>query len=169
MASYSVWLNDEESTELQKKLDNGEIANQFVKALVQKFLDPNVVVWNCSEEEIAEIDSKRNERSRDEYLRKLIQEERPESSKLEDEGVTKIDFRTLLGEELFIKVHAKPGIICRSIFKKSSSSRRMKMQLSLIVQRVKSRKLMSGETRNPARNIYGDSSLKIKMNSLPQR
>jgi len=109
MATYSVWLTDEESAELQKKLGNGETANQFVKALVQKFLDPNVVVWNCSEEEIAEIDSKRNERSRDEYLRKLIQEERPESSKPEDEGVTKIDFRTLLGEELFIKVHAEAG------------------------------------------------------------
>jgi len=63
MASIGVWVGEGDAEKIQKKLGTGETIGQFIKALVQKNLSEHFVALECSEEEIAAIDSARNERS----------------------------------------------------------------------------------------------------------
>ena len=96
MPSGTVWIEDDDPEKIAKLLAPGETPGQFLKNLVHKNLSENSVTLDCSEEEIAVIDSGRNGKSRDEYLHELIRKGQTESSEERGEGVTKIDLKTLL-------------------------------------------------------------------------
>ena len=120
MASYSVWLTEEENGELQKRLHDGETANQFLKVLVQKNLSANFLSIDCPDTEIAKIRERAQGESPDIYLTRLVQRDLNSEDLLPgdqtqnlqsggDEANTKINFQSLLGEELFAKVQAEAG------------------------------------------------------------
>ncbi len=99
-----------------KKISLSDCLRNYIRDCREK----NILKVKLSDDEIEKIKVRLQDESVDLYLTQLVQKDldpkesshgdQAENSKTEgDEAVTKIDFRALLGEEIFTKVHAEAG------------------------------------------------------------